>query len=55
MKKYLLALERLIKQHSKAQVAVWLGVENTSTIDAWLKRETIPSKYLDEIERRNNK
>lgn len=49
MKEYLNKLEKLIKKYNKAQVAVWLTVKDTRTIDAWFVRKSIPSKYLDAI------
>jgi len=49
MKEYLKALQELINKNGKAQVAVWLDVSNTGTLEAWFKRELIPAKYLDKI------
>lgn len=49
MEWYLKKLGKLIKNHGKAQVAVWLNVTDTRTIDAWIHRNIIPAKYLDTI------
>lgn len=49
MKEYLKKLKELIEKHGKAKVAVDLGVTDTRTIDAWIQRKMIPSKYLDTI------
>lgn len=49
MKEYLNKLKKLIEKHGKAKVAVALDVTDTRTIDAWIYREMIPSKYLDTI------
>ena len=49
MQDYLNKLKKLIEKHGKAKVAVSLGVTDTRTIDAWINREMIPSKYLDTI------
>jgi len=39
----------MIKQHDKVYVAYKLGVIDTRTIERWIEREMIPSKYLDRI------
>lgn len=49
MKEFLEKLQELIDKYDKAQVAVKLGVKDTRTIDAWISRKMIPSKYLDKI------
>lgn len=49
MKEYLKLLKKLIKEKGKAKVAVSLGVTDTRTIDQWISRGIIPSKYLDKI------
>lgn len=49
MKDYLKKLRKIIKSNGKAKVAVMLDVQNTTTIDRWLSRSMIPSKYLDDI------
>jgi len=49
MEKYLNFLKNLIQEKGKAWVAVQLNVKNTNTIDSWLGRSMIPSKYLDTL------
>lgn len=49
MKEYFKKLEKLLEKYSKAEIAVKLNVRDTRTIDAWFRREIIPSKYLDTI------
>lgn len=49
MEKYFKKLKKMIEKHGKAKVAVYLGVSDTRTMDAWFQRKQIPSKYLDLI------
>lgn len=49
MEQYLKKLKKLIEKYGKAKVAVSLNVTDTRTIDAWINRKMIPSKYLDTI------
>ncbi len=49
MEWYLRKLAKLIKANGKAKVAVELDVTDTRTMDAWISRQMIPSKYLDKI------
>jgi hypothetical protein len=39
----------MVKKHNKVFVALQLDVTDTRTIDRWIDREMIPSKYLDRI------
>ena len=53
MKKYLNYLKKLIKKHGKPWVAHQLSVNSTATIDNWITRESIPSKYIDLLDQLN--
>ena len=49
MEWYLKKLLKMIKIYGKAKVAVNLNVTDTRTVDSWVSRGMIPSKYLDKI------
>lgn len=43
-------LKSLVKNHGAAQVCVWLGIQDTRTLNTWISRETIPFHMVKKVE-----
>lgn len=48
-------LEKLKNLHGAAQVCVWLGIQDTRTLNTWISRKSVPYKYHEVAKKVINK